>query len=47
MGPQKTGMYFDGDIKMSANALIEMFGDAAPLRARGRAVQRELPRVTS
>ena len=33
----KNGMYFDGDIGMAAAALIEMFGDEAPLRARERA----------
>ena len=37
--PPKTGMYFDGDIDMAAAALIEMFGDEAPLRARERAVE--------
>ena len=30
-------MYFEGDIEMSAVALIEMFGGEAPLRARERA----------
>ena len=32
--PPKSGMYFEGDIEMSAKALIELFGDEAPLRAR-------------
>ncbi len=35
--PPKSGMYFEGDIDMAAAALIEMFGDEAPLRARERA----------
>ena len=33
----KSGMYFEGDIEKSARALIELFGDEAPLRARERA----------
>ena len=35
--PPKFGMYFEGDIEMSAKALVELFGDEAPLRARERA----------
>lgn len=38
----KDGMYFDGDIGMSAAALIEMFGEDAPLRAVERAADMEL-----
>ena len=33
----KSGIYFEGDIDMAAAALIEMFGDEAPLRGRERA----------
>ena len=32
-----SGMYFEGDIEMSAKSIVEMFGDEAPLRARERA----------
>ncbi len=35
------GMYFEGDIEKSAVALIEMFGDEAPLRASERAADYE------
>jgi hypothetical protein len=35
--PAKTGTYFDGEIDVVPAALIEMFGDEAPLRARERA----------
>ncbi len=35
-------MYFDGDIGMAADALIEMFGKEAPLRALERAADKEL-----
>lgn len=37
----KSGMYFEGDIEKSAVALIEMFGDEAPLRASERAADYE------
>ena len=33
----KSGMYFEGDIEKSARALVELFGDGAPQRARDRA----------
>ena len=38
----KDGMYFDGDIGMAADALIEMFGKEARLRALERAADMEL-----
>ena len=33
----KPRIYFEGDIEMGAKALVELFGDDAPQRARGRA----------
>ena len=40
-GSPKSDMYFEGDIEKSAVALIEMFGDEAPLRASERAADYE------
>ncbi len=36
-----SGMYFEGDIEMSAVALIEMFDNEAPQRALERACEYE------